>query len=77
MIAAAWPWVLAGVGFVLVVGVVVFLLVGAAGMPGDFLRRAGQTASPGRSERGQELPGEVPARSAEETAELAEDELER
>jgi hypothetical protein len=74
VIAAAWPWVVAGVAFVLVAGLVVALLLGAAGMPGDFMRRLGQTARPGRSDRGQELPDEVPAASAEETAEAAEDE---
>ena len=73
MIAAAWPWVVAGVAFVLVAGLVAAMLLGAASMPGDFLRRLRQTASPGRSERGQELPHEVPAASAEDTAELAED----
>jgi hypothetical protein len=73
MIAAAWPWVVAGVVFVLVAGLVAVMLLGAACIPGDFLRRLGQTARPGRSERGQELPPEVPAASAEEAAELAED----
>ena len=60
MIAAAWAWVLAGIAFVLVAGLVFFVLVGVAGMPGDFLRRLGQTASAGRSERGGDVPDEVP-----------------
>ncbi|HWJ45264.1 MAG TPA: hypothetical protein VNR63_07735 [Gaiellaceae bacterium] len=68
MIAAAWLWVLAGVAFVLLAGLVFVVLLGMIGMPGDFLRRLVQTAAPGRSEHGQELPGEVPTASAEETA---------
>ena len=60
MIAAAWPWVLAGIAFVFVAGLAVVVLVGVAGLPGDFLRRLGQSASAGRSEGGRELPDEVP-----------------
>jgi hypothetical protein len=72
--ASTWPWVLAGVGFVLVAGLLLVLLLGAAGLPGDRLRRLGQSLRPPRSERGGELPGEVPETTAEETARLAEDE---
>jgi hypothetical protein len=72
--AATWPWVLAGVGFVLVAGLLLALLLGAAGMPADRMRRLGQSLRPGRSERGGEVPGEVPETTAEETARLAEDE---
>lgn len=71
MIAATWPWLLAGIAFVLVAGVVVMLALGVAGMPGDFLRRLGQRASGGRTERGADLPGEVPETTAEETADEA------
>jgi hypothetical protein len=60
MIAAAWPWVLAGIAFVVVAGLAFVVLVGVAGLPGDFLRRLGQSASAGRSERGGVLPDEVP-----------------
>lgn len=73
MIAAAWPWVVAGIAFVLLAGLAFAVLVGVAGMPGDFLRRAGQRASSGRSELGGDLPGEVPTASAEESARLAGD----
>ena len=73
MIAASWPWVLAGIAFVLVAGLAIAFLLGAAGMPGDFLRRVRQTAAGGRSDRGQELPDEVPKASAEETAQMSED----
>lgn len=71
MIAAAWPWVLAGIAFVLVAGLVVVLLLGVAGLPGDFLRRTGQRVSGGRTERGADVPGEVPEATAEETADEA------
>lgn len=77
MIAAAWPWILAGIAFILVAGLVFVVLVGVAGMPGDFLRRARQTGAAKPSERGQELPDEVPAASAEETARLADDDAPR
>ncbi|HSC74481.1 MAG TPA: hypothetical protein VLB89_09955 [Gaiellaceae bacterium] len=73
MTAAAWPWVLGGVAFILVVGLAFAVLLGLAGMPGDFLRRARQTGAAKPSERGQEMPDEVPAASAEETARLADD----
>ena len=45
MIAAAWPWVLAGIAFVFVAGLLVMLLLGVVGMPGDFLRRLWQRAA--------------------------------
>ena len=60
MIGAAWPWILAGIAFVVVAGLAVVALAGVAGLPGDFLRRLGQSASAGRSERGREVPDEVP-----------------
>lgn len=71
MIAAIWPWIVGGAAFVFVVGLVVMLLVGVVGMSGDFLRRTRQSTA-----ARQELPDDVPAASAEETARLAEPEQE-
>jgi hypothetical protein len=68
MIAAAWGWVLIGVAFVIVAGVAFMALAGVVGLPGDFLRRVGQTAG----SAGDEQP-EVPTASAEETARLVDD----
>jgi hypothetical protein len=65
VIAATWPWVLAGVAFVVVAGLVVMLALGVVGMPADFLRRAGQSATTGRTDRGAAVPEEVPADDAE------------
>ena len=73
MTGAVWVWALAGIVFVLVVGLLLVVALGLVGMPGDFLRRVRQTATAGRSERGGELPAEVPAASAEETARLVDD----
>lgn len=73
MIAATWPWVLAGIAFVLLAGLVVMLALGAVTMPGDFLRRAGQRATAGRTDRGAAVPDEVPAEEAGEPARLADE----
>ena len=73
MIAATWVWVLLGVVFVFVAGLLLVVALGLTTLPGDFLRRAAQTGTPGRTEGGRELE-EVPAASAEETAKVVDDE---
>lgn len=61
MIAATWLWVALGVVLFPLVGLLVMLLVGAFGAPGDAVRRAWQSATRRREdERGVELPDEVP-----------------
>ena len=52
MIAATWLWVLVGVAFVFVAGLLLFLALGLTALPGDFLRRVAQAGTAGRSERG-------------------------
>jgi len=71
VIAFEWPWALAGIAIVAALGVLFVVLVGLVGMPGDALRRLGQSATTGRTERGADLPGEVPAADAAETARSA------
>jgi hypothetical protein len=73
VIAAAWVWVLVGLALVLAAGLVVVIALGLAGMPGDFLRRHGQSAAAGRTDAGGALPDEVPDAGAEETARRVED----
>lgn len=61
MIASTWLWVALAVVLFPLVGVLVLLLVGAFGAPGDAVRRAWQSATRRRGdERGVELPDEVP-----------------
>jgi hypothetical protein len=60
VIAAAWAWGLLAVVAFLVLGVLLMLLLGLAGVPGDFLRRLGQRAAPPREDHGHVVPDEVP-----------------
>jgi hypothetical protein len=68
VIAATWPWVVLGVAGVIVLGGAFVLVVGVAGMPGDFLRRLVQSATARPSDGGVELPEEVPEATAEDAA---------
>lgn len=68
MIGAVWAWALVGIAAVVVLGVLLVLVLGAAGMPGDFLRRLGQSATAPPTHLGVQLPDEVPDAGAEETA---------
>lgn len=61
MIASTWLWVALGVVLFPLVGLLVMLLLGAFGAPGDAMRRLWQTRTRRRGdERGVELPDEVP-----------------
>ena len=66
MIAAAWAWGLLAVVAFLVLGVLLMLLLGLAGAPGDFLRRLGQRAAPPREDQGRVVPDEVPDDAGDE-----------
>jgi hypothetical protein len=58
---SAVAWGLVGVGIVVVLGLLVALLLGAGGMPGDAGRRLGQRLTMRRHVyRGTVLPDEVP-----------------
>lgn len=69
MIAATWVWALVGVVLLLALGVLAGVALGLVGVPGDFLRRLGQTAAAERSEGGRPLPDEVPDATAGGTVE--------
>jgi hypothetical protein len=57
----AWGWALIGIVAFVALGLLVALLLGAAGIGGDFARGFAQTVSMRRSVyRGVELPDEVP-----------------
>ena len=68
MIAATWLWVLAGVAFVFVAGLVLVLAFGLVAMPADFLRRTAQSVAHERTDRGAAVPDEVPAGDGERPA---------
>ncbi|HSL64716.1 MAG TPA: hypothetical protein VK874_08665 [Gaiellaceae bacterium] len=70
IVAAAWAWAIAGIVAFLFLGVLVAVVLGAVGMPGDFLRR--RRTPEGEVVAGVETPAEVPERTAEETAAEAE-----
>jgi hypothetical protein len=66
VIAAAWAWGLLAVLVFLGLGVLLMLLLGLAGAPGDFLRRLGQRAAPPREEQGHVIPDEVPTATVDD-----------
>jgi hypothetical protein len=70
IVADAWAWAVAGIVAFLFLGVLVAVVLGAVGMPGDALRR--RRTPEGEVVGGVETPAEVPERTAEETAAEAE-----
>jgi hypothetical protein len=63
VIAATWAWVLLGLVLFPLVGLLVLIVLGVFGAPGDAFRRLWQTVTLRRPVRhGVELPDEVPER---------------
>jgi hypothetical protein len=61
VIASTWPWVLLGLVLFPLVGLLLMLVLGVFGAPGDALRRLWQRVTLRRPvEGGVELPDEVP-----------------